>query len=265
MTSGGNKHTVLTKSRSRCTKEETEREVQRGKTNTTEPILKRKKHPLVLPKELPQMHNLSLDDLHSDGGTPYPGEILSAFKPFRATCRIVRDMKRDHHRILSYLKIHNRLGNWDLKRLDEAGKLSHMVLLCLANFEDVLRKKLQQLPAPKALPETQPPATDAGLITDFRQEQWRNARDKLKLQGEKVQSLRIKSTGDGDTGRQHRLEVLDKIPEAPVPVNYRTVQQGSSKRIMEQFQAKEPQDFRIATDYHREEHSLRALCKTTRR
>ena len=126
------------------------------------------------------MHNLCLDQ-RSDGRNPYPAEIFAAFKPFRATYKIVREMKKDHHRILSYLKTHNRLGNLDLKRLEEAGKLSHLVLLCLANFDVDLRKRLQKLPAPTALPEIQPPATDAKLITDFRQEQWRNARDKLKL------------------------------------------------------------------------------------
>ena len=132
--SGGNKATALTKLRTRRTKEETERELQRGKASATESALKRKKHHLVLPKELPKMHTLSLDDLLSDGGTPYPGEIFSAFKPFRATCRVVRELKRDHHRILTYLKRHNRLGNWDLHQVDQAGKLSHLVLLCLATF-----------------------------------------------------------------------------------------------------------------------------------
>ena len=149
------------------------------------------------------MHNLCLD-LRSDGRNPYPAEIFAAFKPFRATYKIVREMKKDHHRILSYLKTHNRLGSWHLQRLDAAGKLSHLVLLCLANFEVDLRKRLQKLPAPTALPEMQPPATDAELITDFRQEQWRNARDKLKLQEEKVQLTRLSPTSDGDTSRRHR-------------------------------------------------------------
>ena len=207
--SGGNKVTVPTKSSPRRTKEEGDRELQRGNANTTESVLKRKKHHFVLPKELPQMHNLSLDDLRSDGGTPYPGEIFSAFKSFRATCRIVRELKRDHHRILTYLKTHNRLGNWDLQQVDQTGKLSHLVLLCLATFEVDLRKKLQQLPTPTALPEMQPPTTDAELITDFRQERWRAARDKLKLQEEKAQSTRLAPLGDRATGRRHRLQVLD--------------------------------------------------------
>ena len=86
----------------------------------------------------------------------------------------------------------------------------------MANFED-LRKKLQQLPAPTALPEMQPPATDAELITDFRQERWRSVRDKLKLQEKKEQLARLIPSGDGDTGRRHRLRVLDRDPEAPAP------------------------------------------------
>ena len=113
-----------TKPSPRCTKEEGDRELQQGKASITESVLKRKKHHLVLPKELPQMHNLSLDDLRFDGETQYPGEIFSAFKPFRATCRIVRELKRDHHRILTYLKIHNRLGNLDFLKVDQAVKLS---------------------------------------------------------------------------------------------------------------------------------------------
>ena len=264
LVSGGIKHTVLTKTRPRRSKAEAGSEVQRGNENTTEAVLKRKRHPLVLPKELPQMQNLSLDNLRSDGGTPYPGDILSAFKPFRTTCKIVRELKKDHHRILSYLKTHNRLGNWDLQRLDEAGKLSHLVLLCLSNFEVDLRKRLQKLPAPTALPEIQPPATDAELITDFRQEQWRNARDKLKLQEEKVQLTRLSPTSDGDTSRRHRLRELDRNPEAPNPVNYRTVQQESSMRMTEQLQAKKPQEFKNATDYHREDHHRTPLRRERR-
>ena len=143
LVSGGNKVTVPTKSRPRRTKEEADRELQRGKANTTESELKSKKHHLLLSKELPQMHNLSLDDLRSDGGTPFQGEIFSAFKPFRATCKIVRELKRDNLRILTYLKAHGRLGNWDLQQVDQAGKLSQLVLLCLATFEGDLKKKLQ--------------------------------------------------------------------------------------------------------------------------
>ena len=79
LVSGGNKVTVPTKPRPRCTKEEGDRELQQGKASITESVLKRKKHHLVLPKELPQMHELSLDDLRSDGGTPHTVEIFSAF------------------------------------------------------------------------------------------------------------------------------------------------------------------------------------------
>ena len=89
------------------------------KGDTKEYVLKKKKHPLVLPKELSQMYNLSLDDLHSDGGNPYPGEIFSEFKPFHATCRIVQELKLNHHRILTYYKAYNRLGNWDLQDVDQ--------------------------------------------------------------------------------------------------------------------------------------------------
>ena len=71
--SGGTKATALTKLRTRRTKEETVRELQRGKASFTKSVLKKKKHHIGLPEELPQMHNLSLDDLLSDGGTPYPG------------------------------------------------------------------------------------------------------------------------------------------------------------------------------------------------
>ena len=231
--SGMNKVTASTKVRTRRTKEEIERGLQRGKTSSSESVLKRKKRHLVLPKELPQMHNLSLDDLLSDGGTPYPGEIFSAFKPFRATCRVVRELKRDHHRILTYLKVHNRLGNWDLHQVDQAGKLSHLVLLCLATFEEDLRKKLQQLPTPTALPEMKPPSTDAELITDFRQERYRAARDKLKLQEGKAPQSRLTPSGDRTTDRRHQQQVLDQDPEVPAPVTFRSGQQGSSRIFKE--------------------------------
>ena len=72
----GNKVSVPTKSRPRRTKEEADCELQRGKVNNTESELKRKKHHLMLPKELPLMHNLSLDDLRSDA-EPYTQEKSS--------------------------------------------------------------------------------------------------------------------------------------------------------------------------------------------
>ena len=258
LVSGGNKHAVLTKTRPRRMKTEAGREVQRGLANTTETVSKRKKHPLVLPKELPQMQRLTLDDLRSDGGTPYPGAIFSAFKPFRATCKIVRQMRKGHHRILSYLKTHNRLGNWDLQQLDEAGKLSHFVLLCLAHFEVDLRKRLQKLPAPTILPEMQPPITE--LITDFRQEQWRNSRDQMKLQEEKVPS-KVSPATDGDSSSRHRLRELDRNPEILTPKNYSTDQQGSPVKNTEPLEAKETQVIKDVTDYHREDHHHTPLSR----
>ena len=162
-------------------------------------------------------------------------------------------MRKDHHRILSYLKTHNRLGNWDLQQLDEAGKLSHFVLLCLAHFEVDSRKRLQKLPAPAILPEVQPPTTDAELITDFRQEQWRNSRDKMKLQGKTVPT-KVSPETDEDSSRRHRLRELDRNPERSTPKNYRTDQQWSPMRNTVSLEAKETQVIKDVTDYHREDH-----------
>ena len=82
-------------------------------------------------------------------------------------------------------------------RLDRSGKLSHRVLLWFANFKDHLRKKMQKLPVPSVLPETQPPATTDAELTDFRQEQRRSARNKLKLH-EKAELLKLIPNGGED-------------------------------------------------------------------
>ena len=55
LASGGNKHAVPTKTRPRRMKTEAGSEVHRGLANTTETVSKKKKHPLVLPKELLQI------------------------------------------------------------------------------------------------------------------------------------------------------------------------------------------------------------------
>ena len=126
------------------------------------------------------------------------------------------------------------------------------MLLCLAHFEVDLRKRLQKLPAPTILPEVQPPTTDAELITDFRQEQWRNSRDKMKLQEETVPT-KVSPETDGDSSRRHRLRELERNPEISTPKNYCTDQQWSPMRNTEVI--------KDVTDYHREDHHRTPLSR----
>ena len=128
------------------------------------------------------------------------------------------------------------------------------MLLCLATFEEDLRKKLQQPPTPPALPEIQPPSTDAELITDLRQERYSAARDKLKLQEEKALPTRLTPPDDRDTGRRHQQQVLNQDPEAPAPVTFRSAQQGSSIFFKEQLQATATQKAKDTAEHHRALH-----------
>ena len=125
------------------------------------------------------------------------------------------------------------------------------MLLCLATFEEDLRKKLQPLATPPALPEIQPPSTNAELITDFRQERYRAARDKLKIQEEKAPQTRLAPSGDRATGRRQQHWVLDKDPEALDPATVRSVQQGSPIIFKEQLQSTAPQKVKDTAGYHR--------------
>ena len=92
---------------------------------------------------------------------------MTTFKHYRSSCKIVRDLKKDHHQIISYLQEHKQLGMWNIVVADQASKLSHLVLLLLAKFETFLQTKKMKITQPRAKCITPNPTTDAEMITDL--------------------------------------------------------------------------------------------------
>ena len=132
------------------------------------------KRPL-LPKELPSLGQLTLKNLQSDNGIPYTPLLLTTFKHYRSSCKLVRDLKKDHQQIISHLQEHKDLYTWNIVVEDQAWKLSHLVLVLLAKFESFLQTKILKMPQPRGKRITANPTTDAEMITDLRIQQWKSA------------------------------------------------------------------------------------------
>ena len=105
-----------------------------------------------------------------DGSVPFPKKLLTQFKAYRFTCAIVKKVKKQPHRVAQYLILHERLDPDRLSVHDEAGTLSHALLLHLTKFELEMqqnRKKLPPVPEPVV---TLPQPTEVEQITAFNQE-----------------------------------------------------------------------------------------------
>ena len=136
---------------------------------------------ILLPSDLQGPGSYSPEVLWSDGGEPFPKKLMRSFRAFPASRRIVKDLGKDHNRILGYLREVGQWRNIDYIRFDSNGTLSHLLLLSLADFEVSLRSQGRKLPAPQGLQMLALPTTDTELIASLSLERHREVRSKKRL------------------------------------------------------------------------------------
>ena len=71
-------------------------------------------------------------DLWSDKGTPFPKKLLKKFSKFSDSCTLVRELKKETHRVVDYLITQGQLEPNAVDEFDKTGTLSHFLLLNLA-------------------------------------------------------------------------------------------------------------------------------------
>ena len=115
--------------------------------------------------------------LQQDEGTPFPKPLLKHFRDYKESCALIRSMGRDFNAVVRYLVQHQRIDYKTLDWFDQTNTLSHYLLLQLTEFERSLLGKGFQLPNQHVEQKEPTATTDAEVIVDFSQEQYRLARE----------------------------------------------------------------------------------------
>ena len=118
-------------------------------------------------------------DLWSDKGTPFPKKLLKKFSKFSDSCTLVRELKKETHRVVDYLITQGKLEPNAVDEFDKTGTLSHFLLLNLARLEKTLKKRGRRLP-PHAKVIEKMPETEAERQTAFSQLQRRKTQARRK-------------------------------------------------------------------------------------
>ena len=127
-------------------------------------------------KDVPNLEEVRPEMLRSDEGVPFPALLLAKFKKFKGTCKLVRSMKKEQHRVMAYLESHARLDAQCVQEFDDSGTLSHLLLLFLARFETELKADKKQLPPEERGEPSELEEDDAERQTAFSQQQKRAQR-----------------------------------------------------------------------------------------
>ena len=106
---------------------------------------------------------------------------MTAFRAFPVSRRIVKDLGKDHNRILGYFREVGQWRNIDYIGFDATGTLSHLLLLSLADFEVFLGSQGKKLPALQGTQTIALPTTDTELIASLSLERHRQVRSQKRL------------------------------------------------------------------------------------
>ena len=108
------------------------------------------------------------EDLWSDKGTPFPKELLKKFSKFSDSCALVRELKKETHRVVEYLITQGQLEPNMVDEFDKTLPLSHFLMLNLASLEKTLKEKGVRLP-PYVQVIEEMPETEAERHSAFSQ------------------------------------------------------------------------------------------------
>ena len=128
-------------------------------------------------------------------------------------------MNKEQHRVVAYLGSHSRLEGYTIEEFDDAGTLSHLLMLLLAQWERELKADKKQLP-PEEIPEQiELEEDDAERQTAFS---YLQKRAKAKERREKESRKRKK---DDYIPKEKRFECKDSRrgdcqPVTPHPLGY---------------------------------------------
>ena len=134
------------------------------------------------------------EDLWSDKGTPFPKKLLKKFSKFSDSCSLIRELKKETHRVVEYLITQGQLESDVVDEFDKTGTLSHYLILNLACLEKTLTERGERLP-PHAQVTERMSETEAERQTAFSQLQRRKAQARLKDAEERRRS-KEKSTAE---------------------------------------------------------------------
>ena len=134
------------------------------------------------------------EDLWSDKGTPFQKKLLKKFSKFGDSCTLVRELKKETHRVVEYLITQRQLESDAVDVFDKTGTLSHFLMLNLACLEKTLKERGERLP-PHAQVTEEMPDTEAERQKAFSQ-----------LQRKKAQARRKGTEEREDSNEQSRAE-----------------------------------------------------------
>ena len=118
------------------------------------------------------VNSLRAEDLWCDKGTPFPKKLLKKFSKFGDSCTLIRELKKETHRVVEYLIVQEQLESDVVDEFDKTGTLSHFLMLNLACLEKKLKERGDRLPQHVQITEKMP-ETEAERQTAFNQQQRR--------------------------------------------------------------------------------------------
>ena len=79
---------------------------------------------------------------------------MSKFKSYKQTCALIREAKKEQHRVTEFLVLQTPIKTARLSEFDATGTLSHLLLLYLARLEEASKAFPRFDSKPPTLPET---------------------------------------------------------------------------------------------------------------
>ena len=139
-------------------------------------------------KDFVSFDGILTEELWSDKGVAFPSALMTKFKKYKQTCKLIKSMEKEHHRVSAYLGDNARWNPLQAERFDETGILSQLLILLLAQFETELKEEGKTLPPEETKDHLELSENDAERQTAFSQEQFRRA----KIEKQEQLSSRIK-------------------------------------------------------------------------
>ena len=125
---------------------------------------------IKLREELGDLKLVMPDDLWSDNGTAFPAPLMTAFKKEKEACARVKALGKEWHKVTKYLAEHMRWEPANLKKYDDTGTLSHMLMLLMVDFNKELTAKGMKLPGVAQVKQQLFAETDAERQAEFCQD-----------------------------------------------------------------------------------------------
>ena len=139
-------------------------------SETLNPGEKKKRHCIKGLEELGALAHVRPEQLWSDKGTSFPCTLMTRFKKSKASCKLIRSMGKEQHRVKQNLVENKRWNPKSFEEYEESGCLSHLLFLLMIEFEEELSEAGKMMPPVKPRTVHSLVETDAERQTEFSQE-----------------------------------------------------------------------------------------------